>query len=233
MSRAQRLLQLLQILRRHRRPVSGRRLAEELGVSLRTLYRDIATLQQQGADIAGEAGVGYVLRPGFALPPLMFDAEELEALTLGLRWVMRRTDPALAGAARDGLAKIAAVLPPAVRHQLDSVTLLVGPGEELPATARPWLPLLRKSIRDGAVLRLHYRDAAGQASERRVWPFALGYFEQVRILVAWCERRQALRHFRVDRIEDCQALAERYPLPRQQLLRQWRREQGIDAGLPD
>ncbi|WP_421096139.1 helix-turn-helix transcriptional regulator, partial [Serratia fonticola] len=90
MSRTQRLLDLMQILRRHRYPVAGHSLAEELGISMRTLYRDIATLQQQGADIVGEVGIGYVLRPGFMLPPLMFSQTEIEALVLGMRWVERR-----------------------------------------------------------------------------------------------------------------------------------------------
>src|ERR1700720_3203193 len=127
MSRAQRLLDLIQVLRRHRRPVAGAELARELDVSLRTLYRDIASLQAQGADIAGEAGLGYVLRPGFMLPPLMFNIEEIEALALGSRWVAARADTPLAGAARNALAKIAAILPRDLRDLLDSSSLLIGP----------------------------------------------------------------------------------------------------------
>ncbi len=111
MSRSERLLDLIQILRRHRRPVSGRTLAAEMGVSIRTLYRDIATLQGQGAPIEGEAGLGYVLRPGFMLPPLMFTDEEIEAIVLGSRWVAKQPDRRLSQAATDALAKIAAVLP--------------------------------------------------------------------------------------------------------------------------
>jgi predicted DNA-binding transcriptional regulator YafY len=111
MSGAQRLLDLIQVLRRHRRPVAGSVLAEELGISLRTLYRDIDTLKAQGAHIDGEAGVGYVLRPGFMLPPLMFSEEEIEALVLGSRWVSERADGVLGRAARNVLAKIGAVLP--------------------------------------------------------------------------------------------------------------------------
>src|SRR5882757_952834 len=109
--RAQRLLELIQVLRRHRRPVSGQTLSDELGVSLRTVYRDIQTLIAQGASIDGEAGVGYVLRPGFVLPPLMFSDEEIEALVLGSRWVAQCTDEPLARAARDVATKVAAVLP--------------------------------------------------------------------------------------------------------------------------
>jgi predicted DNA-binding transcriptional regulator YafY len=145
-SRAQRLLDLIQILRRHRRPVAGAALAREMGVSLRTLYRDIAALQAQGADIAGEAGLGYVLRPGFMLPPLMFNIEEIEALALGSRWVAARADSPLAGAARNALAKIAAVLPPDLSDLMDSSALLVGPGEPI-AAGDAELPAIRQAIR--------------------------------------------------------------------------------------
>lgn len=126
MSRSERLLDLIQILRRHRRPVSGRTLAGEMNVSIRTLYRDIATLQGQGAPIEGEAGLGYVLKPGFMLPPLMFTDEEIEAIVLGSRWVASQPDKRLSAAAADALAKIAAVLPDDLREDLDANTLLVG-----------------------------------------------------------------------------------------------------------
>src|SRR6266705_5570418 len=120
MSRSQRLLDLIQVLRRHRRPVTGSVLAEATGVSLRTLYRDIETLKAQGAHIDGEAGIGYVLRPGFMLPPLMFSEEEIEALVLGSRWVSDRADTPLGDAARNALAKIAAVLPDDLKVSLDA-----------------------------------------------------------------------------------------------------------------
>ena len=118
MSRAERLLELMQCLRRHRYPVGGAALASELGISVRTLYRDIAALQAQGARIDGEPGVGYVLRPGFMLPPLMFSEDEIEALVLGSRWVADRADDPLGRAARNALAKIAAVLPTDLRKSL-------------------------------------------------------------------------------------------------------------------
>src|SRR4051794_294537 len=117
------------MLRRHRHPVSGQTLADELGVSLRTIYRDIQTLVGQGAAIDGEAGVGFVLRPGFVLPPLMFADEEIEALALGLRLVSRRTDAALARAAMNALSKIGAVLPDDLRDSIESVGLLAAPGD--------------------------------------------------------------------------------------------------------
>src|SRR6266705_6358930 len=118
MSRAQRLLDLIQALRGCRRPISGAVLAEALGISLRTLYRDIETLNAQGAQIDGEPGVGYVLRPGFMLPPLMFSEDEIEALVLGSRWVSERADDPLGQAARNALVKIAAVLPDDLKENL-------------------------------------------------------------------------------------------------------------------
>ena len=230
MSRAERLLALMQLLRRRREPASGTALARELGVSLRTLYRDIASLQAQGAAIAGEAGVGYVLRPGFTLPPLMFGEEEIEALVLGSRWVARHTDPALAEAARNALAKIHAVLPPALRLELESNALLV-PGPDA-AGPEGLLASIRLAIRRQRKLRLTYRDAAGEPSQRTVWPFALGFFEHTRMVAAWCEQRAGYRHFRVDRIGELAVLDEAYPRHRQELLKEWRATQRIEAA-PD
>lgn len=227
MSRAERLLALMQLLRRRRAPASGADLAQELGISLRTVYRDIASLQAQGAAIEGEAGIGYVLRPGFTLPPLMLTEEEIEALVLGSRWVARHTDPELAEAARNALAKIHAVLPSQLRHELESNALLVpAPGVPPPQAL---LANVRRAIRGERKLRIAYRDGQGDASQRVVWPFALGFFEQARMVSAWCELRVAYRHFRVDRIVDLEMLAERYPRPRQQLLKEWRASENIPA----
>ncbi|NML46832.1 YafY family transcriptional regulator [Ramlibacter sp. G-1-2-2] len=229
MSRAERLLQLMQVLRRQRAPASGAALSQELGVSLRTLYRDIASLQAQGAAIEGEAGVGYVLRPGFTLPPLMLSEEEIEALVLGSRWVARHTDPELAAAARNALAKIHAVLPPALRLELETSALLV------PGTAQgdpePELADVRRAIRREHKLRLAYRDAKGEESQRVIWPFALGFFQQKRVVAAWCEHRADYRHFRVDRIAGLEVLDDRYPRRRQQLLKEWQASEGIQVTL--
>jgi predicted DNA-binding transcriptional regulator YafY len=223
MSRSDRLLELVQALRRRRRPVSGRTLADELGVSLRTLYRDIATLQAQGADIAGEAGVGYVLQPGFLLPPLMFSEDEIEALVLGSRWVAKRTDDRLGGAARNALAKIAAVLPADLREALDASPLLVGRGQ----SASIDLTVVREAIRAERKIAIRYRDGSGAATERIVWPFALGFFDQVRVIGAWCELRADFRSFRVDRVVELAATPERYPRRRRALLKAWREAEGI------
>ena len=226
MSRAQRLLDLLQILRRHRRPAQGAALAQELGISLRTLYRDIAALQAQGADIVGEAGVGFVLRPGFTLPPLMFSIEEIEALALGAHWVSAKTDPRLGGSARNALAKIAAVLPAELADLLDASTLMVGPGEAI-AAGEAQLPAIRQAIRAERKLSIAYADKDGAQSRRILWPVTLAFFDRVRVLVAWCETRTAFRHFRTDRILALEASPERYPLRRAALLKQWRKGEGI------
>ncbi len=230
MSRSERLLELLQILRRHRHPVSGQNLAAELGISLRTLYRDIASLQAQGAVIEGEAGVGYVLRAGFTLPPLMFSQEEIEALVLGTRWVTTRHDTQLEQAARNALVKIAAVLPPALRDDLEASTLLVGPSasKERPIPVdSDILVQIRLAIRQQFKLNLHYADAEGQASQRIIWPFGLGFFDQVQVVLGWCELRQDFRHFRTDRIQSLIILEGRYPRSRQSLLKDWRKAQNI------
>lgn len=221
MSRSERLFDLLHVLRRHRQPVSGRVLADEIGVSLRTLYRDIATLQAQGATIEGEAGVGYVLRPGFLLPPLMFPPEEIEALVLGSRWMAGRADGPLAEAALSALARIGAVLPAELRAEMEASALFVAPGAPIPADSID-PALLRKAIRTERKLSLAYLDAAGTASERIVWPFALAFFDQVRLLIGWCELRGAFRSFRTDRISRADVLDARYPTRRAELIRQWK-----------
>lgn len=224
-SRSERLLALLQALRRHRRPVSGNDLASETGISLRTLYRDIASLRAQGAHIEGEAGVGYLLKPGFLLPPLMFSPEEVEALVLGSRWVAGTADPKLAGAARDLMTKVAAVLPDDLREDLDRTTLMVPRREQVADTAD--VSGIREAIRQERVLRIAYRNEQGEASERHIWPFALAYFERVRVVLAWCELRNDFRSFRTDRILDYAETGRRYRRRRVVLLKEWKAAQGI------
>ncbi len=222
MSRSARLFDLLQVLRRHRLPVSGRVLAAEVGVSLRTLYRDIATLQAQGAHIEGEPGVGYVLRPGFMLPPLMFTEDEIEALVLGSLWVAERTDHRLRDAARNALARIAAVLPDDLRAGLDASTLLVAPPAEAIPPDGVELAVIRQAIRAEVKLEIGYRDGGGAESRRLIWPFGLAFFDSVRIVLGWCELRQDYRHFRVDRIASAAPLDMRYPRRRHALMKEWK-----------
>ena len=226
MARADRLLQLLDILRRHRGPVTGARLAQELGVSLRSLYRDIQALRAQGAEIEGEAGFGYVLKPGFLLPPLMFSRGEIEALVLGSRWVAKRGDPELSAAAVRALAKIKSVLPQDIRGEADAAGLIVGPSEVVAAQVD--LGLVREAIRRERKLVIAYQDGKAQASRRTVWPFALAYFDRLHVLAAWCELRRGFRHFRLDRIAALEVAEARYPRRRASLLKDWREGEGLD-----
>ena len=224
MSRSERLLDLIHTLRRHRRPVSGQALAVELGVSIRTLYRDIATLQGQGAPIEGEAGLGYVLMPGFMLPPLMFGEDEVDAIILGLRFVSQRGDEALAKAAADVLAKIEAVLPPEMENASAASGLLAGPSaSDNTAT----LATIRRAIRAEQKLAISYRDKTGKPSERVVWPISVGFFDAVEMLAAWCETRNDFRHFRLDRIVSIAAMDARMLKRHGVLLAEWRRSQKL------
>lgn len=222
MSKTQRLFELIQILRRHRYPVSGKQLADELNVSLRTVYRDIVTLQGQGASIEGEPGLGYVLRPGFMLPPLMFSEEEIEALVLGSRWVARRTDTKLRLAATNVLAKISAVLPVDLHQQLEYSGLLIGPVKTSIEHDDEKEALIRLAIRKEYKLQMTYMDAKGDESSRIIWPLALGFFEEIHVIVAWCELRSDFRHFRTDRIIQLTQQITHYPKRRQILLKKWR-----------
>lgn len=220
MSRAARLLDLLQALRNRSTPVSGQDLAAELGISIRTLYRDIATLQGQGADIQGEPGLGYVLRPGFTLPPLMFSADEIEALVLGSRWVAARSsDSRLSSSAQQALSKITSVLPADLRDRVEATNLLVPQSTNADSIDAAEI---RLAIRDERKITIGYRSLDEVVSKRTIWPFLIGFFEEARIVAGWCELRQDYRHFRVDRIKTVERLAERYPRRRAVMLREWR-----------
>lgn len=228
MSRAARLLELMQVLRRHRAPVSGAELSRTLGVSLRTLYRDIATLQAQGAEIQGEAGLGYMLKPGFTLPPLMFSVDEIEALVLGATWVSRRTDDRLGDAAENAVAKIRSVLPAELREYVDASALTVPPvWNAVPLSVD--LTHIRLAMRGEQKISIGYRDGNDQVSRRTVWPFLVGFFDRVLLLVAWCELRRDYRSFRIDRITELERLDDRYPRRRAELATEWRARFATDA----
>ena len=220
MSRTERLLTLLQALRRYRHPVSGQRLADELNISIRTLYRDIATLQSQGADIQGESGVGYILKPGFFIPPLMFSQTEIEALMLGILWVSTFGDRPLAKAASDVLSKIKEVLPPNVRSGMGAVPLRVGP-PKTGGVENEDLSALRDAIRRECKIDIIYKIEDGRKSQSILWPFSIGYFTDGRILVGWCEKKKDYRHIRTEDILSFSVLNERYPRRREILFREW------------
>jgi predicted DNA-binding transcriptional regulator YafY len=227
MSRAERLLELLQALRRRRAPVTGGALAQELGVSLRTLYRDIDSLRAQGASIEGEAGLGYVLKRGFTLPPLMFAPAEIDALALGLRWAARQGDSGLAASARDALAKIAAVLPPELADAVEDAPLMPVPTKRREGAAI--LPHVRAALSERRKLELDYVDKSGEASLRVVWPVMIGFFETTLVLAAWCELRGDFRHFRLDRMRAARVLDAPVPARRSALTRDWRKAACIPA----
>lgn len=210
----------MQVLRRHRGTVSGQVLARETNVSIRTIRRDIATLQAMGADIAGEAGVGYVLRPGFLLPPMSFTEDELQALVAGVQWVSHQTDEALALAAHNALAKIGGVLPAEMRRMLDDDALYIGRQRgSLPPVD---LGQVRRAMREQRKMRITYTDQTGATSERTIWPIMLGFVESQRFVAGWCELRVGFRLFRIDRILKAEFLDERYARNRRQLVKEWR-----------
>ena len=221
MSRSGRLLRLLQALRGRRRPVTAAQLADEMEVSERTIYRDLAELTSQGAPIEGAAGVGYILRPGLFLPPLMLSEDETEAVLLGLRYVDQRGDEVLTKAADGALAKIASVLPPDVQTALAIPFVMPGPpGRGFPPNKVP-LALLRSAIRSQTRLDIAYGDEKKQRTERIVWPIILGFMDDARVLGAWCELRQDFRTFRTDRILSAKE-GQRFPGRRADLLRRFR-----------
>ena len=232
MRRADRLLQLIQILRRHRRPVTGETMAQELEVSSRTVYRDIADLMAQGVPIRGEAGIGYVLGEGYDLPPLMFTTDELEAVMLGLRWVMRRGDADLSRAAQDTVAKIGVMLPEKLRPFLFDSGLLAAARTPI-LTDHIDVATLRTAIREGRKARINYRAEEGAESTRTIWPIAVSYFDAQRIIIAWCELRHDFRSFRTDRMIAMEPLKEKYPERRKVLLKRWFEQMHLETGQKD
>ncbi len=199
MRRADRLFDIIQSLRAATRPMTAAALAEQLEVNIRTVYRDIATLQARRIPIEGAAGIGYVLRRGFDLPPLMFTADELEAITVGARLVRRLRDPGLQDAADSVLAKITAILPDTLRLGIAGAPFHVSEGAAETPTGID-LSDVRYAIRETRKLRITYTDARGQRSNRTIWPIAMEYYVDVTLIGAWCELREDYRHFRVERI---------------------------------
>ncbi|UCI10651.1 helix-turn-helix transcriptional regulator [Mesorhizobium sp. B1-1-8] len=199
MRRADRLFQLIQILRRNSRPVTAAAIAQELEVSKRTVYRDVADLMGQRVPISGEAGFGYMLQPGFDMPPLMFTPDEVESIVLGAQWVALHSDAVIANAARDVVSKIAAVVPETLRPFIAEPSMGIRSTRSTPNESIDVAPI-RQAIREGRKLQLEYRSEAGEITIRTVWPVILGYSETSRLLVAWCELRQDFRHFRTDRM---------------------------------
>jgi predicted DNA-binding transcriptional regulator YafY len=225
MTRSERLLAIMQSMRRRRTAITASALGEEFNVSERTIYRDIATLVSQGALIEGSAGFGYAIRPGHFLPPLMFSLDEADAIKLGLRFVMRRGDPKLAMAALDAEAKIKEVISQECSDDETASGLVVAP---LSNPQSSLVGTIRRSIREERKLAIAYRNAEEETSSRLIWPVALGFFDECEMLGAWCELRGDFRHFRVDRILECHQQADRLPIPHRRLIAEYRK---LEPGL--
>jgi predicted DNA-binding transcriptional regulator YafY len=221
--RAERLFQIVQILRRARRPVTAAELADELEVSKRSVYRDVAGLIGQRTPIRGEAGIGYVLDDAFDMPPLMLTPDEIEAAVLGAQWVARHGDPVLARAAEDLVAKIAATVPAHLRAFVLEPVSATPPPYSMPQDGLD-IGAVRTAIRGQGKIALRYRDVEGTVSRRTIWPIAIGYFQHARVLVGWCEIREDFRSFRTDRIEAAIFLDARFPERASTLRRKWRQK---------
>ncbi|MBW3245805.1 YafY family transcriptional regulator [Epibacterium sp. DP7N7-1] len=218
--KAERLFEIVQLLRRVSGPVSAEKIAQELGSSKRSVYRDVAALMAQDVPIRGEAGVGYVLEKGFDMPPLMLTSDELDAAVLGAHWVASRGEPDLAKAALNLLAKIEVVVPERLRpHVLEPATSVapIAPAFEAVDSA-----MLRNAIRAHRKLTVVYEDDSGARTNRVVWPILLGYRDVGRILAAWCELRSGFRYFRTDRMISADMLEQRIPENARALRARWR-----------
>src|ERR1700687_1817637 len=195
MRRADRLFQIIQVLRRTRKPLTADASAAEWETSKRTIYRDIATLIEQRVPIRGEAGMGYILEKGFDLPPLMLTPDEIEAAVLGAQWVAGHTDAALSRAAQDLIAKIADTVPARLRPFVLEPASRARPGWNREPD-RIDMARTRAQIHEGKKITLSYRDEQGRDSHRTIWPIAIGYHEAVRLLWAWGALRKEFRRFR-------------------------------------
>lgn len=220
MRRSDRLFDIIQRLRTAPGPVTAAMLAADLEVTPRTVYRDIATLQARRVPIEGAAGVGYVLRRGFDLPPLMFTIDEVEAIAVGARLVRRLRDPKLQEAADAVLAKVTVVLPDRMRSHLSATPIYVSPGitAEVQGTD---LADMRAAIRDSRKLYIAYADEKGRRSNRTIWPIAMAYYVDVTLVGAWCELRADYRNFRVERIQSSKVLDEHFDQDNGRLFREW------------
>jgi predicted DNA-binding transcriptional regulator YafY len=218
--RADRLFDIIQVLRVAAAPLTAAALAAELEVTTRTIYRDIATLQARRVPIEGAPGIGYVLRRGFDLPPLMFTTEEVDAIIVGARLLSRTGDVGLQRAANSVLSKVTVILPKTLRNHLASAPFYVSTHG---ASVSPAVDLgeIRGAIRDLRKMRITYADEKGDCTRRVIWPFALAYYVEATLICAWCELRNDYRHFRVDRIIASQHMDQRYSDCAGRLMAQW------------
>ncbi len=210
MRRADRLFKIVHFLRGRRRAVTAKRIAEEFEVCTRTIYRDIQDLVYSGVPIHGEAGVGYIIDKQYYLPPITFDADELEAISLGISMVRQWTDKKFAEKADNAFEKILAVLPADIQGELQQLTTYSGPVDNVP----PWTVSfsgLRECVRDQRKILITYKDELEHCTSRTVRPLALVFFSPVWLLAGWCEKRNDFRNFRLDRIQDMKISEDIFP----------------------
>lgn len=231
MRRTTRLFEIIQLLRVARKPMTAEGIATQLEVAKRTIYRDIASLQALSVPIYGEAGIGYVMRSGYDLPPLMLSIEEVEALVVALGLLERTNDRSLKAAAGSIRAKIATVLPTANREPIDKTSLFV-PQWVHPEPISIDLATIRLAIRDERKLLLHYADAEGRETRRLIRPIAMIYYVEVMHVVAWCELRRDFRSFRADRIRHCELTDQRFEGESAALRAAWETRQREEAPSP-
>lgn len=223
MSRSDRLFDIIQRLRGAKKPLRAIDLAQALEVTERTIYRDMAALQSMRVPVEGAAGIGYVMRAGFDLPPVNFDVEEVEAILVGLSLLARTGDKGLLKAAARVGAKIGTILPADRMRLLEGAHVQVsrwGVAGEIKLDMEE----LRRAIREECKIRIAYTDEKGQRSQRKLRPIGIIYWIEVVVLVAWCEKRRAIRHFRLDRIGSCRLLKENFRGQGDALRAKWQAE---------
>lgn len=225
MRRGDRLFEIIQVLRRAKRPLTADDIATALETSKRTIYRDIAALMSQRVPIRGEAGIGYVLDRGYDLPPLMLSVDEAEAVALGCQWVLEHADAGLARAAADVIGKLMAVVPPELRTTMQSPVVGTPPryADAIDADNAAVVDVakLREWCRAGRKVRIAYADDAGTTTSRIVWPFLIGFTARVRSVIAWCELRADFRVFRLERVGAIDFLDDVYAEDPQTLRERW------------
>ncbi len=222
MAKSDRYFEIIQMLRNAKHPLRANQIATTLEVSSRTIYRDIAALQARQVPILGEAGIGYVMRAGYDLPPLNLDSDEAEVVALGLEMIARLGDPEFLKAARRASRKLAAIAP-GTRQLIASSW-----GTPYDTIA----PLVRGAIADEQVLEIAYQDAATQHTTRLIWPLAMIYYSDNTVIVAWCTLRDAFRHFRLDRMETCTLQGSNFTGKGAALLTEWEAHHKSDSVTP-
>ncbi len=221
MSRSIRMFEIIQLLRVARRPMTAQQIAEELEVNKRTVYRDIVSLQSMRVPIEGEAGIGYIMRPGYNLPPLMFNAEEIEAIVVGLSLLGRTGDAALQAASTSVRRKLDEVTQPQNASTLYDLNLFTSKWHDIPESQID-PQSLRQYVREEVKVNIDYCALDGGLTSRAILPLALVYYVDVVVLAAWCELREDFRHFRIDRIDHHQSQNQTFKSRSHELLTKWK-----------